>query len=164
MCTTASLHQKGLQYWLLACHQSYWWLSKQQSLVITKQSLRQPRARLAPSQWETLLQSNTTSHWLGANLESALQPINPPSLSASVSPIPMLSQCFVTINQSTIPAPTECLSVTDLSASYPSTNSPFQHQSLFHLDLIGFCPCLIAIRAGALTHLTNNFSTTIQIQ
>ena len=28
--------------------------------------------RLAPSQWETLLQSNAVSHWLGANLESAL--------------------------------------------------------------------------------------------
>ena len=27
----------------------------------------------APSQWETSLQSNTVSHWLGANLESALQ-------------------------------------------------------------------------------------------
>ena len=27
---------------------------------------------LAPSQWEMLLQSNTVSHWLGANLESAL--------------------------------------------------------------------------------------------
>ena len=28
---------------------------------------------LAPSQWETPLQSNTVSHWLGANLESALK-------------------------------------------------------------------------------------------
>ena len=28
--------------------------------------------RLAPSQWETSLQSNTVSHWLGANLETAL--------------------------------------------------------------------------------------------
>ena len=28
--------------------------------------------RLAPSQWETLLQSNPVSHWLGTNLESAL--------------------------------------------------------------------------------------------
>ena len=27
----------------------------------------------APSQWETALQSNAVSHWLGANLESALQ-------------------------------------------------------------------------------------------
>ena len=34
-----------------------------------------PRAdsRLAPSEWETSLQSNAISHWLGANLESALQ-------------------------------------------------------------------------------------------
>ena len=29
-------------------------------------------SRLAPRQWETLLQSNTVSHWLGANLKSAL--------------------------------------------------------------------------------------------
>ena len=29
-------------------------------------------SKLAPSQWETSLQSNTVSHWLGANLESAL--------------------------------------------------------------------------------------------
>ena len=29
-------------------------------------------SRLAPSQWETLLQCNTVSHWLGANLESTL--------------------------------------------------------------------------------------------
>ena len=28
--------------------------------------------RLAPSHWETSLQSNAVSHWLGANLESAL--------------------------------------------------------------------------------------------
>ena len=29
-------------------------------------------SRFVPSQWETSLQSNTVSHWLGANLESAL--------------------------------------------------------------------------------------------
>ena len=29
-------------------------------------------SKLAPSQWETSLQSNAVSHWLGANLESAL--------------------------------------------------------------------------------------------
>ena len=29
-------------------------------------------SRLAPSQWETLLQSNNVSHWLGRNLETAL--------------------------------------------------------------------------------------------
>ena len=30
-------------------------------------------SRLAPSQWETSLQSNAVSHWLGANLESTLE-------------------------------------------------------------------------------------------
>ena len=29
-------------------------------------------SRFVPSQWETSLQSNAVSHWLGANLESAL--------------------------------------------------------------------------------------------
>ena len=29
-------------------------------------------SRLAPSQWETSLQSNAVSHWLGTNLESTL--------------------------------------------------------------------------------------------
>ena len=29
-------------------------------------------SRLAPNQWETSLQSNAVSHWLGTNLESAL--------------------------------------------------------------------------------------------
>ena len=29
-------------------------------------------SRFAPSNWETSLQSNAVSHWLGANLESAL--------------------------------------------------------------------------------------------
>ena len=41
-----------------------------------------PRAgsRFAPSQWETLLQSNTVSHRLGTNLEWALYPPIPYSL------------------------------------------------------------------------------------
>ena len=30
-------------------------------------------SRFVPSQWETSLQSNTISHWLGANLESAMR-------------------------------------------------------------------------------------------
>ena len=29
-------------------------------------------SRLAPSQWETALQSNAVSHWLGVNLEAAM--------------------------------------------------------------------------------------------
>ena len=34
--------------------------------------------RIAPSQWETSLQSNGVSHWLGANLKSALYIIKNP--------------------------------------------------------------------------------------
>ena len=49
-------------------------LNKEHHLV-TKNSqwnLHRADSRLAPSQWEKALQSNTLSHWLGANLESAL--------------------------------------------------------------------------------------------
>ena len=38
---------------------------------------RMADSRLAPSQRETSLQSNAVSHWLGANLESALNCIIP---------------------------------------------------------------------------------------
>ena len=43
-------------------------------LIVRKIHHHECRAdsRLAPSQWETSLQSNAVSHWLGANLESAL--------------------------------------------------------------------------------------------
>ena len=36
------------------------------------QHMHRADSTFAPSQWETLLQSNAVSHWLGANLESAL--------------------------------------------------------------------------------------------
>ena len=42
-------------------------------LNFTKFSQNRADSRFAPSQWETLLQSNTVSHWLGT--ESALQNI-----------------------------------------------------------------------------------------
>ena len=35
-------------------------------------SIYRAESRLAPSQWETLLQSNALSHWLHINLESSL--------------------------------------------------------------------------------------------
>ena len=42
------------------------------SLIGWAQTWNDSDSRLAPSQWEMALQSNTISHWLGANLESAL--------------------------------------------------------------------------------------------
>ena len=36
-------------------------------------------SRLAPNQWETSLQSNAVSHWLGVNLESALYVVQGPN-------------------------------------------------------------------------------------
>ena len=49
-------------------------LIKQNFATLPAFSNRWTRAhsRLVPSQWETLLQSNAVSHWLGANRESAL--------------------------------------------------------------------------------------------
>ena len=41
-------------------------------------------SRLAPSQWETSLQCNAVSHWLGANLESALDICRSSSCNISV--------------------------------------------------------------------------------
>ena len=39
-----------------------------------------PDYRFPPSQLEMLLQSNTVSHWLGANLESALHAARTPGV------------------------------------------------------------------------------------
>ena len=47
-------------------------------------------SRLAPSQWETSLQSNAVSHWLGANLESALRYTAPVCISLSGG-VPLMS-------------------------------------------------------------------------
>ena len=56
-----------------------WWPSDTRSQHINKCGLFSHNipvyrvdSRLVPSQWETPLQSNTVSHWLGTNLESAL--------------------------------------------------------------------------------------------
>ena len=41
-------------------------------LLQTPNNITGADSRFAPSQWETSLQSNDVSDWLGANLESAL--------------------------------------------------------------------------------------------
>ena len=57
-------------------HQQPWyWLSV--SVICRRQHQKRKRngrvdSRFAPCQWETSLRSNAVSHWLGANLESAL--------------------------------------------------------------------------------------------
>ena len=52
------------------------WLSEhlhwRQLLCSSRTGSIRADSRLAPSQWDTSLQSNAISHWLGANLESAL--------------------------------------------------------------------------------------------
>ena len=49
-------------------------------------------SRLAPSPWETSLQSNAVSHWLGANLESDLwyRPITNMEMPAFHNPVDIL--------------------------------------------------------------------------
>ena len=47
---------------------TYWYMDAFDSAY----SFIRANSRLAANQWETSLQSNTVSHWLGANLESAL--------------------------------------------------------------------------------------------
>ena len=44
------------------------WSMKMMKMFI----INKVNSRFTPSQWETSLQSNAVSHWLGANLESAL--------------------------------------------------------------------------------------------
>ena len=39
-------------------------------------------SRLAPSQWETSLQSSAVSHWLGSNLDSAPNYLNAPKFNS----------------------------------------------------------------------------------
>ena len=52
---------------------SQWETSLQSNTVSHWLGANLADSRSAPSQWETSLQSNAVSHWLGANLESALR-------------------------------------------------------------------------------------------
>ena len=65
------------QYWRLIdtcwyCHWKIVILSCYGYDMIGHTCIFRADSRLAPSQWETSLQSNAVSHWLGADLESAL--------------------------------------------------------------------------------------------
>ena len=55
--------------WKLATHNTRGY---SQLMEFAKRGWHRDDSRLRPSQWETSLQSNTVSRWLGANLESAL--------------------------------------------------------------------------------------------
>ena len=48
------------------------WETSLQSNAVSHWLSASPESRIAPSQWETSLQSNAVSHWLGASIESAL--------------------------------------------------------------------------------------------
>ena len=71
--TTMSQHIEAWTKWLP--------FSNKSSMMRGQYHIRAD-SRLAPSQWETSLQSNAVSHWLGANLESTLShPYSPLLLS-----------------------------------------------------------------------------------
>ena len=70
-------HVSQTMLWL--CDYTPAWLQQCNKLVLhkcpgqhlTTREIFRADSRLPPSQWETSLQSNTVSHWLGANPESA---------------------------------------------------------------------------------------------
>ena len=80
MSTIKSFHYFGEFYRVSSTSQS---IATDPLLCEPVMSRYRADSRLAPSQWETSLQSNAVSHWLGANLESALRYILPPMLQCS---------------------------------------------------------------------------------
>ena len=65
-----------------------WWIFTFSSILGRYVSTCYSRAdsRFVPSQWETMLQSNTVSHWLGESLDSAMySPVSHKSLKASIN-------------------------------------------------------------------------------
>ena len=52
--------------------QNRFWTNVGPTFIVVWAEITRADSRYAPSQWETLLQSNAVSHWLCANLESAL--------------------------------------------------------------------------------------------
>ena len=68
------LNKQTIKLPVMWCHQtasSNWWSFKRRAADVSH-DLDRADSRLTPSQWETSLQCNAVSHWLGANLESAL--------------------------------------------------------------------------------------------
>ena len=63
ICIYVSIVDTGMMQVVKICLNGTWW------------PVQRPDSRFAPSQWETLLQCNAVSHWLGANLEFALSQI-----------------------------------------------------------------------------------------
>ena len=53
-------------------HNHYWLKPSLYELLHHDRFIFKADSRFAPSQWEMLLRSNGVSHWLGANLESAV--------------------------------------------------------------------------------------------
>ena len=88
----------------------FFWMDEMTWAAVIFESVERYRAdsRLAPSQWETLLQSNTVSHWLGANLGSALNVL--PWLSLSSCLLFYVQRCLPVYMESS-PCQSVCLGV-----------------------------------------------------
>ena len=123
-------------------HQNCLFLKRK--LLIILQLIRCFRAdsRLALSQWETLLQSNPVSHWLGANLESALcLYVNRSLLLILIGAF--VSWDFVCVDSSRI----SCYWIACRKSMWLSPSNP--------------CLCECGPRPGE--HFTNHFSIIVQI-
>ena len=69
------LHPPGKHNWI---HRPVWHVAN-----LTCE-MHRADSRLAPNQWETSLQTNTVSHWLGVNLKPSL--VFPNSLTITIGP------------------------------------------------------------------------------
>ena len=92
-------------------------------------------SRFAPSQWETSLQSNAVSHWLGANPESALNYIHikQTSLQTSCGDTCLIHLIFI----KGIPIPAEMGVYTEVASEEPEMcpKSPVQSLPQTFLDM-----------------------------
>ena len=89
-------------------------------------------SKLAPSQWETSLQNNAVSHWLGTNLESALiehakqLSVNNPDVFLCFYFVPYL---LARLTQSSVTRHSVVLLVSACVELYKYTLSQMQHGS-----------------------------------
>ena len=90
-------------------------------------------SRLATSQWETSLQSNSVSHWLGANLESSLY-------KTFHLLFQMRNRCFLTL-MSLTPMPSTCTKWAAQSTSLSTTRLKMRTRSSLRLPYwkVSYC-------------------------
>ena len=65
----AAWQAEWISVWIIDVAQPFW---TGKAVCEGERIVYRAASKLTPSQWETSLQSNAVSHWLGTNLESAL--------------------------------------------------------------------------------------------